>query len=499
MPSIASQLQTIPSIDESTSDLAGPPPGEILTHDVNRLLQYLHEVDAARNEQNLDMASHLERIEAMLRNLAVSLKEKSDRPPPVPTKDVSIGRSTVTRTPTPIPPQGSTRGAVASVRSLSPPPERLPSPSSLLTSISWLSSHHSDDWELMSTEDARRLSPSPSTTSSTTTEPPSEESAPQALPLPSSAAPVPPVSPALSVETVRPSLNLTDLREMIDRVLSEISVLRSGQNATQNMLKDIRRETTEEPHGETSEQRNCKAMIKDTEKKLEQILQRLTSEVGSSTYSGYSEEQDRSGLVELIRGLLRPVPPPPSLPMHAPSPVPPPPSMSDLFPDIGVPSAPSFPIHLEPLPTIQRPRTRLRHRSVTPPIIVVRPSTAPPPSSDGEYRRPFIPPESSSAGLPPILRPPRRQPPLSSPIESVLPDIPTRATSSGLPHMDEVVLDDRWRRRGDAPDGVFIPAGRPTQRPAVSVSSWFGSCFILLIFHIASASRGTPSVAQRAP
>ena len=445
-------------------DLIGPPPGEILSHDVNRLLQYLHEVDAARNEQSLDMASHLERIETLLHNLAASLKEKGDKPPPVPTKDVSVGRSTVTRTPTPIPPQVFASGAAASVRSLSPPPERLPSPSSLLTSISWLSSHHSDDWDLMSTEDPRHLSPSPSTPSVTT------ETSSLALAPPALSPPVPPPSPSLSIDTVRPSLNLEELRKTIGDVLNEVTSLRDGQRETQDMIKDICRETVKEPQGETSELRDCKDMIKRTEDMLKQILARLTSETPSST-SGYSEE-DQSGLVELVHRLLQPAPRPPSLPIHAPSPVPPPPSMSDIFPDIGVPSAPSFPIQLEPLPTIQRPRTRQRPRSVTPPIIVLRPSTAPVPSSDGEYREPFIPPESTITGRRTILRSSRHRPAAASLTERSLPDIPTRPTSSGLPPMDQMIRDRRRHRSGGAPDGFFIPAGQPRrQQVVVSIQS----------------------------
>jgi hypothetical protein len=464
-PSIASQLETVPSLDGGASDLAAPPPSEILTHDVNRLLRYLHDVDATRNEQNVDMASHLDRIEALLRDLAASLKAKYDKPPPVPTKDISVGRSSVTRTPTPIP-QGSASPSGPSVRSLSPPPERLPSPSSLLTSISWLSSHHSDDWELMSAEVAKHLpSSSSSDTTSITASTPSPALIPASLP-----PPVPAVSPALSVETVRPGLTLMDLRGMIDDVLTEVAVLRNGQLETQNMLKDIRQETTE-PQSETSEQRRCKAMIGRTEDMLRQILERLSSETHVSASSEYSEVQDQSGLIDLMTRLLRPAPPPASLTVHAPSPVPPAPSVSDLFPDIGVVSAPSFPIPLEPLPTIRRPRTRQRPRSVTPPVLIPRASTAPVPSSDGEYRGvpPFRPPESSIAELTPILRRSRALHDTPSRTERPLPDLPTRRTSSDRLDMERFVRADRERRRVDAPNGFFMPAGQPAQQPAVSL------------------------------
>ncbi|KAF8468761.1 hypothetical protein JB92DRAFT_1980861 [Gautieria morchelliformis] len=228
--------------------------------------------------------------------------------------------------------------------------------------LSKLSSHHSDDWELMSAEVAKRLSSSASDTTSITASTPSPALAPASLP-----PPAPAVSPTPSVETVRPGLTLMDLRGMIDIVLAEVAVLRNGQLETQNMLKDVRQETTE-PQRETSEQRRYEAMISRTEDMLGQIPERLPSEAHASASSEYSEVQDQSGLIDLMTRMLRPAPPPASLTVHAPSPVPPPPSMSDLFPDIGVPSAPSFPTPLEPLPTIRRPRTRQRPRSVTPPI-----------------------------------------------------------------------------------------------------------------------------------
>lgn len=466
-PSIASQLETVPSI---RSDLTGPPPGEIITHDVNRLLQYLHEVDSVRNGQNVDMAKHLDRIELSLRNLAVSLKEKCDKPPPVPTKDISIGRST--RTPTPVPPPEPSPTASApglSVRSLSPPPERLPSPSSLLTSISWLSSHHSDDWEVMSSEEVKLLPPEISSTSPATITPIS-----------------PSVSPSPSVDTVRPSLTLGDLRGMIDVVLSEVANLREAQFRTQDMLKDIRRETTGENLSETSEQRQCKVMIKNTEGMLKTILEKLTSEARTSiSLSDYtSEGEDQAGLIDLFTRLLRPAPPPTSLPIHAPSPVPPLPPMSDLFPEVSMPSAPTYPIHLEPLPTIQRPRMRNRPRSISPPIISFRPATAPVPSSDGVYRDipPFVPPAPSITDVSPILRstrtlrdiPPRTERPL-----------PARPLSTDLPDMERAVRDHREARRHDAPNGFFIPAERPSQQPVVYVLTLV--IFVILTFHAASA------------
>ena len=468
-PSIASQLETIPS--HASSDLAGPPPGEILTHDVNRLLQYLHEVDAARNVQNVDMANHLDRIEVLMRNVAASLKERSEKPPPVPTKEVSIGRSTIVRPSTPIPPLSPLRGP--SIRSLSPPPERLPSPSSLLTSVSWLSSHHSDDWELMSTEDVKLLPESSISSSSSSV---SSITGGESM-----------GSAKQSVATVRPTMTLEDLRKMIEGVLSEVKSLRDGQRETQDMLRDLHREPAEEPRDETSEQRRCRSLISRTEDVLQRVLARLASETRASMSSEYSEEQEDTGLIDLFTRLLRPALPPASLPMHAPSPVPPLPSMFDLFPDIGAPSAPALPIQLEPLPRIQRPRTRQRTRSVSPPLVFVRPGTAPVPSSDGVYRA--IPPSQrlSNAEFTPVGH--ARIPPDGvSRTERPLPDLP-RAASRGSLDMYDAVRRNRGDRRVDAPDGVFVPAGQPRQQQQAVVSASVDfMCFTLLTFYPAPAS-----------
>ena len=398
------------------------------------------------------MASHLDRIEAELLELAALLKEKCERPPPVPTKDTSVGRSTITRTPTPTPP------AVPSVRSLSPPPERLPSPSSLITSMSWLSSHHSDDWDLMSIEDRLTSGPSSSGPSSTPT-----ISALSTVPTPSTPAVLlAVVPPAPSDPTVRrtPSLSFVHLRDMLNGVLQQVADLRDGQRATHDMLREIRRETTEEPRDETSEQRRCKDMIRGIENMLQQILGRLASE--TSTVTDISDSRDQERLEDILRGHRQQARPPI---IHTPTPRYPAAPLTDLLSDLGALPATGVPVHIEPLPTIHRPRTRARPRSVTPPVIF-RPATAPVPSSDGEYRGvpPFIPPESTFTLEPTsILRSQRTEfedvPPSGRPRRRTA----VRRTSTGSPDMYQIIRRLRQGRRGDAADGVFIPAGQPAQ------------------------------------
>ena len=157
--SIATPGTQIPSIHSQLASIVSEPPREILTHDVNKLLSYLHEANTARDAQHEELTDHLRAIEDELLDLSDMLRRREaevhvhipesrpevrpqvvprvldDVPPPVPMKDRSVGSS----------------------RSVSPPPRPAgprmiemdrPSPMSSPTSSlaqSWLSSHHSDD------------------------------------------------------------------------------------------------------------------------------------------------------------------------------------------------------------------------------------------------------------------------------------------------------------------------------------------------------------------
>ena len=75
-PSIASNLETI----------ASEAPSHILTHDVNRLLQYLNDVNDARGAENKEMADNIQDIKGTLEELEALLRERTfaERHPPVP-------------------------------------------------------------------------------------------------------------------------------------------------------------------------------------------------------------------------------------------------------------------------------------------------------------------------------------------------------------------------------------------------------------------------------
>ncbi|KAH8976581.1 hypothetical protein EDB86DRAFT_3095485 [Lactarius hatsudake] len=152
-PSAYSDLLTIPSevapTERAPSERARserPPsegPSVIITDDINRLLQYLHGVE---NDRQRDNQGEVPQVVP---------------PPPVHLKDRSIEGSSVVSFGGPrgapdypsIPPTvtGKASPGVIAIP-LTPPPCSPRSPSSLSSSISFLSSHHSDDSSLLGSE-----------------------------------------------------------------------------------------------------------------------------------------------------------------------------------------------------------------------------------------------------------------------------------------------------------------------------------------------------------
>ena len=158
--SIATPDSQIPSIHSQLATIVSEPPREILTHDVNKLLSYLHDTNAARDAQHEELTDHLRAIEDELLDLSDMLRRREpevhvhiperhpevrpqivprvldDVPPPVPMKDRSVGSSrSVSPPPRPVGPQ---------YIEMDRPLSTMSSPTSSLGQ-SWLSSHHSDD------------------------------------------------------------------------------------------------------------------------------------------------------------------------------------------------------------------------------------------------------------------------------------------------------------------------------------------------------------------
>jgi len=157
--SIATPDSQIPSIHSQLATIVSEPPREILTHDVNKLLSYLHDTNVARDAQHEELTDHLRAIEDELLDLSDMLRRREaevhvhiperhpevrpqivprvleDVPPPVPMKDRSVGSS---RSVSPPPRPSGPR--LIEMDHPSPIPSPVSSPGQ-----SWLSSHHSDD------------------------------------------------------------------------------------------------------------------------------------------------------------------------------------------------------------------------------------------------------------------------------------------------------------------------------------------------------------------
>lgn len=95
-PSFRDDLSTVPSEEEQAVASA---PMEIITHDVNRLLEYLDGVDRQRVTEHDDVKDQLDRLEDGLKRLTDFVKEEATKPPleapsspgihlPEPTEDV---------------------------------------------------------------------------------------------------------------------------------------------------------------------------------------------------------------------------------------------------------------------------------------------------------------------------------------------------------------------------------------------------------------------------
>ncbi|KAH9935836.1 hypothetical protein B0H21DRAFT_834543 [Amylocystis lapponica] len=282
-PSIMSELDTIPS----------EAPSHILTHNVNRLLQYLHDVDDNRAGEIRDPAENVQLIREELGALSdhVRSREVPEAPPPVPYKDRSVGRSSVVssvrsqpggprsplmlappsprptsvhlsspRTPSPCiaerdvvapsPQRGGLQHPSAPRAisiTLSSPPSSIPTPESLMSDgMLFLSSHHSDDLSLMESESYPIRAPSPSWPSSPGSSEPSspagvesEFSASSFTPTPPPSSPSPSSSSSGTARPV-PLVNVNMLRDILEAVQQQVEALRQGQTSTNNMLDELR-------------------------------------------------------------------------------------------------------------------------------------------------------------------------------------------------------------------------------------------------------------------
>jgi hypothetical protein len=198
IPSLRSDLDTVSSVSEP------------LSRGISRVLERLNDLDRARGMENRDLADNVRSVRDELANLADFLH---GRPPPVPKKDSSLPRSGSSL--------GSGRDRALAVREPRGPiyPS---SPSSLSSSISFMSSHHSDDYSLMESESYPGPHWPPSSPSSSPSPPPSS-----------------PVPSATSSEgTVRPR-DLEDIRDILNQIRDRGEALSDNQGSTNRMLDDL--------------------------------------------------------------------------------------------------------------------------------------------------------------------------------------------------------------------------------------------------------------------
>ena len=218
-PSVRSDLDTIPSEDGRS---------EILTHDINRLLQYLHDLDQVRGQETHEIADNIRAIHDELYDLSDNLRRV-----PEPHLDRSVGGSSAVALDRPVP--SGPRDILVSPRpiTLTPPPFRIPSPSTIMSSESFLSSYHSDDDIL---QQLRSRSPTWSPPSSPPAPPPREASLVSAT---TSGPYLSRTSSVSSLSTVRSRMTPDDLQNLLDRIGDQMSGLCNGQRSANDKLDDM--------------------------------------------------------------------------------------------------------------------------------------------------------------------------------------------------------------------------------------------------------------------
>ena len=392
---------------------------------------------------------------------------------------------------------------------VSPPRRRGASPETLDDSVSFLSSHHSDDWSLMESESYPALPRSPSWSSS---EPSSPESSPSesdvsvrprsALSIDRGITPSPiqmpiphPASPGgstVSSATARP-FGLPDIRELLDALRREVENLRNGQDAASRMLDEVRQRPPAgvPDHG-------------DRLGRIESLLQDLLNRPAAPAEraapppppppppppsgpalpreeSEYESSDGGSSLIPLFRDFLNrsraDVPP-----MHMPTPRHAGPTLDERLAELAAsePLPPLPPVQAPPplVPLIYRPGPRLtRPRSTSPTFDVdlpPRPGTVP-----------IMEPVMVDR---PVRRPPLRPAPRPRPPEATPPPVLVSEPTERAPRDARVPLDDRPRTPGtifgapvsDGPD-IDMEAqirNRRRQRTGGDGTARYGVCGI---------------------
>lgn len=322
---------------------------------------------------------------------------------------------------------------------LTPPPMRIPSPDTISDTMSFLSSHHSDDFSLMESDSYPAMPMSPSWPSDSS---PSPESSPPSEPisLPSaisslSASPTPPpssstpasltpqslspvpASPTPSAEssaTARqiPSVDLSNLRDALTQIREEMTILQSNQTTASYILEELR----SRPVGQDVS--DCCRRLEEAIRLILEQTQRPPPQApappddrSESLYPSGSDTSLFDHIARLREEVGRDAPP-----IQMPVPVRAGPSFDERLVDMLAegppvnqqpiqPPPPIIPLTYRPGPRVSRPRsaspvfeTDIPQRPgtypQTQPVIFERPARQRTPRAP---RRPFVPPEPSES------------------------------------------------------------------------------------------------------
>ena len=527
LPSIHSELETEPTQAHTERT-------EVITHEIDRLLHHIHELDQLRSHESHEISENVRIIRDELYDLSeyvrthlveterVIVTERPE-PPPAPRRDQSVGAISSDR-------RDQSVGAMSAVSEprvapagprvhqglrpipLTPPPVRSPSISSSISSMSFLSSHHSDDSSILGTdeEDVEMpptspvwpLEPSSPSSDLTLSIISSSESSPGptlSLTSSSSSPTPPPSSPTPSTEstdssiTARqvPGITMTAIRDMLAQVREQTTALWEGQTSTNHMLDELRQsrpapqdntEVLERLHRiETliqalmdTRQDVTRRDHRDRQEHQEAVEETHTTRVTDTTHrvtrhrpeGSVTESEDSQADAEslisrwsrwrsMLQGRERA-----HLPMAMPVPHRAGPSLDEqLMELLNVPPAP-VPSDIQPppqlIPFVYQPAPRpSRSRSTSP---VLRRDSAPP------FRQPFWTPETLHPPLrpppphrPPLTRRPRAEQPTSHDTPLVTPEpIPDRTHTPRPEHGAHDLPPPRRER---------TPERRPSVRP----------------------------------
>ncbi len=199
-----------------------PPPEPAPPYpNLDRIIELLRGLDTRQGEGHDDLHRHLNRVEddmRLLQDLLRNLSGPAAVPPVPPKDDPSVSSPDLKSTVVPL---------------------RLPSPSSLRSSISFWSSHHSDDHILAESErDSTEGDHTPTSMSSIATERPA------------------------------PAIGLAHLRDMVENIRAQMVMVADHQRRTNDQLERLRRQELEP--------RTDPANLADIQNRLDTIMDILS-------------------------------------------------------------------------------------------------------------------------------------------------------------------------------------------------------------------------------